>query len=102
MPHYKDGTKARLFDRVTAVSGHRYEKDKPAIPIYGEALVVGIDEKSTCCELTIVFGSGRLLGSLQLPQFPGMEHPPRQAVVLDGYWTNCMANECELVRRPPE
>jgi hypothetical protein len=102
MPHYKDGKKARVFDRVKFPSGTVYALDAAPATIFAEGLVVGVHEGASSCELDIAVTKGGLLGGVNLPQFPGDEHPPRQGVILDGYWTTANAKDCELVPRAPE
>lgn len=99
MPHFKDGRSVRMFDRVRAPTGTRHTKDAPPEKIYSDALVIGIYEGQKSCELIVLVGSGKCMGTVNLPQFCSEDQAPRAGVVLDGYWTNCNAKDCTLIER---
>lgn len=100
MPHYKDGRKAYLYDPVRFPQGLRYLADgEKTETIFADGRVIQIDAGAKSCELTILVGSGLLLGLVNLPQFPGDPHQPRQGVILSGYYTSANAAECELLPR---
>jgi len=95
MPHFKDGRVVHLFDRVKAITSHRYEKDKPPVPSYSEALVIGICPGAESCELTVLVGSAKFIGAASI--MGDEKGAPRGGVLLDGYWTCVTASETELL-----
>ena len=101
MPHYKDGTEARLHDRVKAPTATRYSPEGKTVQL-DDCLVVGIIEGASSCELQLLVGSGGLLGTINLPTWgPNPDRPPLAGVVLSGFLTNSNACDCELLPREP-
>jgi hypothetical protein len=100
MPHYKDGTRARLFDRIRAPLSTSYEPGHLPRQNIGDAVVVGIIEGATSCELQLLIGGGEMLGSLNLPTWgPNPVRPPLAGVVLSGGLSSANAKDCELAPR---
>lgn len=87
MPHFKDGTKARLFDRV---------KGKFYSPEERSGVLVSIIEGATACNGSVLLDEPKCIGALSIQTDDGKWVG---GTVFKGNMISCTIGELELVER---
>lgn len=95
MPHYKDGTQARLFDRVKG-SLHGQNDDGSWDVREREAVVLHICEASTACNASVLTGPHRNLGGVSIVEKDGTS---TYAAMIAGSLNSATLADLELVER---